>query len=61
MARGYPVNRFPRDATVRQTRGVCPDCGKRGLGKVKWPVAANSAYRECQYCLQRIVYPRETA
>jgi hypothetical protein len=38
------------DQTVRPRRGVCPECGKRGL-KLPTYDRFNNSGRECQYCL----------
>lgn len=32
-------------------RGICPQCGKKGIGPWKYTVNFTGLYRECRYCL----------
>lgn len=50
-----PMSHFRRPGNQTRSvspRGVCPSCGKRGLGNIKSRPLTD--YRECRYCATRV-------
>lgn len=41
---------------ARQPKGICPTCGKKGLGHV-FPAGGGKSYRQCTYCNATVDVP----